>query len=140
MTSHGFSDFTNAAALKTFRDQVQGLLDRGYAETARSLSRRYFQCTNGSSKKFWVIELDETSVVVRFGRIDTYGCWGHGWVDPFGRWHGRQTTKSFESPDQALASYYEQIDAKLAKGYVEVHRRKTAYSQTARGRRQESAK
>jgi predicted DNA-binding WGR domain protein len=69
------------------------------------MSRREFHFSEGTSNKFWAIELDGTSYAVHFGRIGTDGQW---------------QTKEFSSADEAKKSYEKLIAEKVKKGYQEV--------------------
>jgi predicted DNA-binding WGR domain protein len=69
------------------------------------MSRREFQLVEGSSKKFWAIELSGQSHTVTYGRIGTAG---------------QTQTKDFDSADAAKKSYEKQIAQKEKGGYVEV--------------------
>src|SRR5262245_24969559 len=69
------------------------------------MSWREFSFVQGNSKKFWSIELSESTFTVHFGRIGT---------------SGRQHTKEFASPQKARAAYERTIAEKLGKGYREL--------------------
>src|ERR1700675_2515524 len=66
--------------------------------------QRSFEFREGTSDKFWTIELDGSSHSVRFGRTGTAG---------------QEQTKTFSSEQTALASYEKLIAEKLKKGYRE---------------------
>ena len=65
---------------------------------------RRFEFIGGTSAKFWEIEVNSTSVVVRYGRLGT---------------SGQQQDKVF--PDSAAASKHAEklIAEKIGKGYSE---------------------
>ena len=68
------------------------------------MSRREFQLIEGTSQKFWSIELDGTTHSVHFGRVGTAG---------------QTSRKEFASEAVARASHDKLIAEKLKKGYVE---------------------
>lgn len=68
------------------------------------MSRREFQFSEGSSNKFWAIELDDKKHTVHFGRIGTAG---------------QTQAKEFGSDAEAKKSYEKLIAEKVKKGYVE---------------------
>ncbi|MBV9124451.1 MAG: STM4015 family protein [Planctomycetes bacterium] len=72
---------------------------------AGPMKRREFQFTEGTSKKFWAIELEGTRHTVHFGRIGTAG---------------QTQTKEFDNEDKARKSYEKLLAEKVNKGYVEV--------------------
>jgi predicted DNA-binding WGR domain protein len=69
------------------------------------MSRREFQFIGGGSRKFWNIELEDTSFTVSWGRIGT---------------QGQSKSKSFPSEDKARAAYDKLIAEKLKEGYTEL--------------------
>jgi predicted DNA-binding WGR domain protein len=68
------------------------------------MSRREFQLIEGTSRKFWSIELEDTAHTVQFGRIGTTGQTQH---------------KAFKTAAEAKGSYDKLIAEKLKKGYQE---------------------
>lgn len=68
------------------------------------MSTRRFTFQEGSSNKFWEIELDECEFNVRYGRIGT---------------DGQTQSKSFASASEAKKQYEKLVAEKLKKGYVE---------------------
>jgi predicted DNA-binding WGR domain protein len=66
---------------------------------------RYFEFVEGSSSKFWEINLDGTSFTTRYGKIGT---------------DGQQSMKEYDSPAQAKKEYEKLIAEKTKKGYVEL--------------------
>ncbi|NRF72238.1 DUF4132 domain-containing protein [Aquincola sp. S2] len=66
---------------------------------------RRFELVEGSSSKFWEIELDGVDVTVRFGRIGT---------------QGQTKTKSFGSDAAARTEHDKLVKEKTGKGYAEV--------------------
>jgi predicted DNA-binding WGR domain protein len=66
---------------------------------------RRFELVEGSSKKFWEIELQGTGYTVRWGRIGT---------------NGQSQQKSFASTEKAQAEHDKLIAEKQKKGYSEV--------------------
>ena len=68
--------------------------------------RRRFQFVEGTSSKFWEIQIRGAETVVRFGRIGS---------------DGQASVKTF--PDATAAAKFAEkvIREKLAKGYQEVH-------------------
>jgi DNA ligase-1 len=73
--------------------------------TAPRAGVRRFELVEGSSNKFWEIELQGSDQIVRFGRIGAAG---------------QTKTKSFSDADAACAATDTLIDEKVGKGYVEV--------------------
>src|SRR5262249_12220712 len=72
---------------------------------ARSeVESREFVFQDGSSHKFWKIELDGSSHTVHFGRVGT---------------QGQEQTKEFASDAEARKSYDKLVAEKIKKGYVE---------------------
>src|SRR5262249_59950339 len=67
-------------------------------------SMRTFEFIEGSSKKFWNIELDGNKTIVTFGRIGT---------------KGQTKTKEHASAAAAQKEYDKLIKEKLGKGYTE---------------------
>ena len=68
------------------------------------MSRREFQLVEGTSRKFWAIELDGNSHTVQFGRIGTTG---------------QSQRKEFPTDAEAEASHAKLIAEKVKKGYTE---------------------
>ncbi|NZA25471.1 DUF4132 domain-containing protein [Luteimonas sp. SJ-92] len=66
---------------------------------------RRFEFSEGTSNKFWEIELDGSDVNIRWGRIGT---------------QGQSQTKTFGDDAKAAAAMTKLIDAKAGKGYAEV--------------------
>lgn len=67
--------------------------------------RREFHFREGTSNKFWAIEVQQTQFTVKFGKIGTAG---------------QTQTKSFGSEAEALKQSQKLIAEKTGKGYVEV--------------------
>ena len=68
-------------------------------------ARRRFELSDGSSNKFWEVEVRGSEMTVSFGRIGTAG---------------QSKTKPFASPDAAAREAAKLIDEKTGKGYREV--------------------
>lgn len=66
---------------------------------------RRFELVEGSSNKFWEISLDQTTVIVRYGKIGS---------------DGRQTVKTAETELEATQMVDKLVAEKTRKGYVEV--------------------
>ncbi|MBS2019696.1 MAG: DUF4132 domain-containing protein [Deltaproteobacteria bacterium] len=66
---------------------------------------RRFELSEGTSHKFWQIELSGTSFTVTFGRIGT---------------SGQTQTKSFDTPAKAQTEHDKLVKEKVKKGYAEV--------------------
>ena len=66
--------------------------------------KRRLRLTEGSSDKFWYIDVAEDQVTVRYGRSGTAGT---------------TRTKQYESADKALTEAKKQVAAKLRKGYTD---------------------
>jgi predicted DNA-binding WGR domain protein len=69
------------------------------------MSRREFQFSDGSSNKFWAIEVNGTSQTVHFGKVGTTG---------------QAQTKEFASEAEAVKASDKLIAEKVKKGYTEV--------------------
>jgi predicted DNA-binding WGR domain protein len=67
--------------------------------------RREYQFVEGTSKKFWAIELAGTTYTVQFGRIGTAG---------------QTQTKEFKTPEEARKAYEKLVQEKVKKGYQRV--------------------
>jgi predicted DNA-binding WGR domain protein len=78
-------------------------------------SQRRFELVDGTSSKFWEIEVEGAAHAVRFGRIGTAG---------------QQKVKTFATPAAAIADAAKLIKEKIGKGYREVA---TGTSPPARG-------
>lgn len=70
------------------------------------MNRREFQFSEGSSNKFWSIELRELSFIVHYGRVGT---------------HGQSQEKTFGTADAAKKEHDKLIAEKTKKGYAEVN-------------------
>src|SRR4051794_25182679 len=68
------------------------------------MSRREFLLIEGTSRKFWTIELDGSTHSVHFGRIGTAG---------------QASRKEFATEAEARASHDKLVAEKLKKGYTE---------------------
>jgi predicted DNA-binding WGR domain protein len=75
------------------------------------MARREFHFQDGSSNKFWTIELASNSFTVHFGRVGTAG---------------QTQTKDFSSEAAAQAAYDKLIAEKVKKGYQEVTKSKAS--------------
>jgi predicted DNA-binding WGR domain protein len=71
------------------------------------MARREFHFQDGTSNKFWTIELGAKSFTVQFGRMGTAG---------------QTQTKEFSSEAAAQAAYDKLVAEKIKKGYKEVTR------------------
>lgn len=65
---------------------------------------RYFEFVEGSSSKFWEIELDGTSFTTRYGKIGT---------------DGQTSLKEWDSEEKAKKEYDKLVNEKTKKGYIE---------------------
>ncbi|MBS0206199.1 MAG: DUF4132 domain-containing protein [Planctomycetes bacterium] len=74
------------------------------AATHSDRPRRDMVFQEGTSHKFWQIELNGSSHTVTFGKVGT---------------NGQTQTKEFDSEDAAVKSYDKLVAEKLKKGYVE---------------------
>lgn len=79
------------------------------------INRREFQFIDGSSKKFWAIELENMCFTVHFGRIGTVG---------------QTKEKTFSSEDAAKREYERLIAEKTRNGYIETDASGTAATST----------
>jgi DNA ligase-1 len=75
------------------------------ASTSSSGGARRFELEEGSSSKFWEIELDGSDLTTRWGRIGS---------------NGQSKTKAFASPEKARAEHDKLIAEKTGKGYSPV--------------------
>jgi len=108
-------------ATAEFNNRLATKEKEGWRETERSISRRVFRSTGTSQGKFWIIWLDEHSVIVQFGKIPkAYISWTTR--------SGQTKTKDFPNRAKALQAYERMIAGKLVEGYDEIHQRKTEYS------------
>lgn len=71
---------------------------------ASTVNRRELVFQDGSSHKFWTIELNDSAHTVNFGRVGT---------------NGQQKTKEFESDAEARKSFDKLVAEKLKKGYID---------------------
>ncbi len=69
------------------------------------MSKRYFEFNQGTSNKFWEIELSELSFTVRWGRCGTAG---------------QSKEKNFETEAETLKKGEQLIREKLKEGYIEI--------------------
>jgi DNA ligase-1 len=67
--------------------------------------RRRFELSDGTSNKFWEVEVRGSAMTVSYGRIGTAG---------------QSKTKTFPSPDAAAREAAKSMDEKTGKGYREV--------------------
>jgi len=80
-------------------------IQKGETLLAATKTKRRFEFVQGTSDKFWEIDLQGSSVTVRFGRNGT---------------HGQSSVKNFADADKAQKHAEKTIQEKLGKGYVEV--------------------
>jgi DNA ligase-1 len=80
-------------------------LQKGESRVAATKTKRRFECVQGSSDKFWSVDLQGSSVTVRFGRNGT---------------QGQSSVKNFGDAAKAEKHVEKMIGEKLGKGYVEV--------------------
>src|SRR5437899_1600441 len=69
------------------------------------IPRREYQFVEGTSQKFWAIELDGKKHTIQFGRIGSAG---------------QTQTKEFKTPEEAQKSYEKLVREKVQKGYQRV--------------------
>ena len=74
------------------------------AKKAASGGARRFEFVEGTSSKFWEIQLEGSSFTTRYGKIGT---------------DGQVTLKEFDSADKAQKEYDKLVAEKTKKGYVE---------------------
>jgi predicted DNA-binding WGR domain protein len=65
---------------------------------------RYFTCINDSSNKFWQLDIEATSILITYGKLDTAG---------------QSLTKAFDSAEQCQQAVEKLIREKTRKGYIE---------------------
>jgi predicted DNA-binding WGR domain protein len=97
---YGIVDYDPAAGIKA----PGGGKAKPAAPTAGP-RRREFQLVEGSSKKFWAIQLEGKAFDVTFGRIGTAG---------------QTQRKEFATAGEALKAHDKLVAEKVAKGYAEV--------------------
>jgi DNA ligase-1 len=72
---------------------------------AMTITKRYFECTEGGASKFWEVWMeDATTVTTRWGKIGT---------------DGQQKAKPFPTEEKAKKEYDKLVAEKTAKGYAE---------------------
>jgi predicted DNA-binding WGR domain protein len=76
----------------------------GNSGASKSGKGRYFEFVEGTSSKFWEIQLDGTSFTTRYGKIGT---------------PGQETLKEFDTADKAKKEYDKLVAEKTKKGYAE---------------------
>jgi predicted DNA-binding WGR domain protein len=74
------------------------------APAASGGGKRHFEFVEGSSSKFWEIEIEGTSVITTYGRIGT---------------SGQNSVKDFDSDAKAKKEYDKLVAEKTKKGYEE---------------------
>jgi predicted DNA-binding WGR domain protein len=79
--------------------------DPGAARCSEEMSMRRFELIEGTSSKFWEVDLEGSSVTVRFGRIGT---------------QGQTQTKTFSDAPAAKKEHDKLVKDKTGKGYGEV--------------------
>ena len=92
-----------------FEEAVAAKLAEGFAETARSLTRRVFV----AGGMFWVVALDGAAVRTRFGKVRA------DWRESSGEARDRE----YRDRDRAVAAYHRAVADKEAEGYRELHPR-----------------
>lgn len=102
-----FADFEGAAVTK---------VAEGFAETARSLSRRVFVL----SDRFWIVALDGYTVRTHFGRMLLE------WRESV----GQNKRKEFRDRDRAASAYHRAIADKREEGYEEQYARSVSLDDT----------
>ena len=65
---------------------------------------RRFECTEGTSNKFWEVSHEGTEMTTRYGKIGT---------------DGRTTTKTYATPEKAAEEAAKITAKKVAEGYAE---------------------
>ena len=89
--------------------QERGMARSAFSPAAKvsgteSSARRYFEFTEGTSKKFWEVFHEGSEMTTRYGKIGT---------------DGRSTTKSYSTREKAAAETAKLIAKKVGEGYVE---------------------
>jgi predicted DNA-binding WGR domain protein len=92
-----------------FEAAVAAKLAEGFAETARSLTRRVFVADG----MFWVVALDGAAVRTRFGKVRAE------WRESSGEGGDRE----YRDRDRAVAAYHRAVADKVGAGYRELHPR-----------------
>jgi DNA ligase-1 len=75
--------------------------------TMTTMTKRYFECVEGSASKFWEVWIDGNEVVTQWGKIGT---------------PGRETRKPFPDAAKTQKEYDKLVAEKTSKGYVEKDR------------------
>jgi predicted DNA-binding WGR domain protein len=91
--------------MKKVRAEKSAAENVGKLAEERTMSHREFQFSEGSSNKFWAIEVNGKSQTVNYGRVGT---------------NGQTQTKEFGSEAEAIKASDKLIAEKLKKGYREV--------------------
>ncbi len=76
----------------------------GATAAGAAYGKRYFEFSEGTSNKFWEVELSGNSVTTRWGRIGS---------------DGQSTTKDFSDTEKAKSEYNKLVGEKARKGYIE---------------------
>ena len=92
-----------------FEEVVAARLAEGFAETARSLTRRVFVADG----MFWVVALDGTAVRTRFGKVRA------DWRESSGEARDRE----YRDRDRAVAAYHRAVADREEAGYRELYPR-----------------
>jgi cell wall assembly regulator SMI1/predicted DNA-binding WGR domain protein len=71
---------------------------------AETPAKRYFEFKEGASSKFWEVVHEGNAMTTRYGKIGT---------------NGQSTTKSYDSPEKAVAETAKIVAKKIKEGYVE---------------------
>ncbi len=72
--------------------------------TPAATTKRYFECVEGSTSKFWEVWLEGNDVVTQWGKIGT---------------PGRETRKGYADEAKAQKEYAKLLNEKIEKGYAE---------------------
>jgi len=94
----------NGAVFDDEGDEDEAPKKKGGKSKSGDKGARYFEFVEGSSSKFWEIQLDGSSFTTRYGKIGT---------------DGQQSLKEYASDALAKKEYDKLVNEKTKKGYTE---------------------
>src|SRR5207244_3346371 len=99
-TTKGVGGWT-AGKARPARQKISGVQEEAKGD---SMAKRHFEFKEGSSNKFWEVELNGESLTTWWGRIGTAG---------------QSKTKDFGDVGEAKKAYDKLVGEKLKEGYAE---------------------